>query len=155
MFSEVCEDMVAEAMRLYFMLRHAGYPQEIVWSVFFNCVKNCVFSFLNKDTHVHQFSTQFLALFESEFSTTDHAPLYRRRNWVELDACSNNNAKNGKARQVTPNSLNVGLPAHEVCATPSVNRKKRKHIIYCDCCYCISSATAKCYVLTLFQGFLP
>jgi len=29
MFSEMCEDMVAEAMRLYFMLRHVGYPEEM------------------------------------------------------------------------------------------------------------------------------
>ena len=27
-FWEVCKDMIADTMRLYFMLRHAGYPEE-------------------------------------------------------------------------------------------------------------------------------
>jgi len=65
-----------------------------------------------------------LALFESEFSATDHTALYRWRNWVGLYACSNNNAENGKTRQVTLNSVKADLPAHEVCTTPSVNKKE-------------------------------
>jgi len=27
-FSEVCKDMIADTMWLYFMLRHAGYPED-------------------------------------------------------------------------------------------------------------------------------
>ena len=65
MFSEVSEDIVAEATRLYFMLRHAGYPEEMFWSVFFNCGKNCLFSLLNKDTKCPPIFKAILTLFES------------------------------------------------------------------------------------------
>jgi len=47
--------------------------------------------------------------------------------------------------------MKVNLPAHEVCTTPSVN-KKRNHLIYCDSSRRISSAVVKNVVSTVFQG---
>ena len=53
--------MIADAMRLYFMLRHAGYPEEKCWSDCFNCGKSCVFSLLNENT---QYALYFKAIFD-------------------------------------------------------------------------------------------
>jgi len=47
--------------------------------------------------------------------------------------------------------MKVNLPVHEVCTTPSIN-KKRNHRIYCDCSRWISSASCEKSGLTLFQG---
>jgi len=52
--------MITDTMRLYFMLRHAGYPEEKCWSVCFNYGKICGFSLLNKDT-------QYLLIFHGNF----------------------------------------------------------------------------------------
>ena len=48
-------------MRLYFMLRHAGYPEEKCWSDCFNCGNSCVFSLLNENT---QYALYFKAIFD-------------------------------------------------------------------------------------------
>jgi len=45
-FSELCKDKIADTVRLHFMLRHAGYPEEKFYNVCFNCGKSCEFSLL-------------------------------------------------------------------------------------------------------------
>jgi len=74
--SEVCKDMIADTMRLYFMLRHAGYPEKKCYSMPFNCGKSCGFSLLNKDTQYPLIFMAILALFESEFSVMDRPAIY-------------------------------------------------------------------------------
>jgi len=50
MFSEAFNDMEADVMRLYIMLRHDVYPEKKFQSGCFNCSKSWGFSLLKKHT---------------------------------------------------------------------------------------------------------
>ena len=139
-------------MRWYFMLRHGGYPEEKCQSAYFNCGKSYGFSLLNKDT-------QYLLIFKANFDfiwiwiichgSCSHLHM-RKLTWT-FRMYLQQRRKRQDTTHVTLKLMKVNLPAHEVCTTPSMN-KKRNHLIYCDCSRWISSAIVKNVVWTVFQG---
>jgi len=74
-FTEVCKDVIADTMRLCFMLRHAGYPEE-KYSACVSTVARVAGFPCSTRIPISTNLRQFLALFQSEFFFMDRASIY-------------------------------------------------------------------------------
>jgi len=75
--------------------------------------------------NIHSFSRQFLALFESEFCSwiVQFFYIMRKLTWA-FRMYLQQHRKRQVMTHVTLKLMKVSLPAHEVCTTISMNKKK-------------------------------
>jgi len=145
--------MIADTMRLYFMLRHAGYPEEKCQSAYFNCGKSYGFSLLNKNT---QYPLIFKAIFGFIWIwILCHGLcifLHMRKLTWDFRMYRQQHRKRQDMTHVTLKLMKVSLPAHEVCTTISMNKKEEIISFTVIAPAEFHPPFVKNMVLTLFQG---
>jgi len=113
-------------MRLYFMLRHAGYPEEKCQSAYFNCGKSYGFFLLNKNI---QYPVIFKAIFGFIWIwILCHGLcifLHMREVTWAFRMYRQQHRKRQDMTHVTLKLMKVSLPAQEACTTISMNKKKK------------------------------
>jgi len=145
--------MIADTVRLYFIRRHAGYPEKKCYSVCFNCGKNCGFSLLDKNT---QYPLIFKAIFGFIWILILCHGLCSFLHMKKLTWAFRMYLQQHRKRQdmthVTLKLMKVNLPAHEVCTTISMNKKEEIISFTVIAPSEVHPPVVKNVVLTLFQG---